>query len=335
MPNPVLVEIYRNGILESFHRAAVIVMNADGETILQLGDCNTPVFPRSAVKAIQALPLVESGAADTFGLGEREIAIACSSHSGQPAHIDVVRQMLKSAGVSEDNLECGGHWSFVPAVLREQAGLFSDKPSAIWNNCSGKHAGFLCTAAHLGWQLSNYTSREHAIQQEVRNVLESVTGSIHGLDVCGTDGCSIPTYAISLKAMALGFARMATGNGLEPQRAIAAKRILNACMNQPFFTAGDQRFCTKLMELGQGRIFGKTGAEGVYCAAIPELGFGIAIKCDDGATRGSEAITAATLSHVMPVDNPLKNQLKSLANYSLQNWMGRNVGAVKTRLIQD
>src|SRR5690606_8352502 len=133
-----------------------------------------------------------------------------------------------------------------------------------------------------------------------REALESVTGAAHDVDVCGTDGCSIPTYAVPLRNLALGFARMATGNGLSRERAAAARRIFAACMAEPFYVAGTGRADTDMMEAGRGRIFTKTGAEGVFCAAIPELGFGIAIKCDDGATRASEVMIAETLAKLLP-----------------------------------
>ncbi len=332
MTNPVLVEVTRGNLVESRHRGSICVVDGDGKPVLEIGNVTKPVFPRSAIKAVQALPLVESGAADAYGFGDAELSLACASHSGEQGHIDRARSMLSRAGRSESDLECGGHWSSQQPVLIEQARQFSTTPGAICNNCSGKHSGFICTAAHQGIDPAGYIKPEHAVMGAVRDALEDVTGVAHGVDTCGTDGCSIPTYAIPLKNMAHGFAKMATGTGLEPTRAKAGKRLLNACMAAPFYMAGTNRFCTRLMEAGKGRLFGKTGAEGVFCGAIPELGLGIALKCDDGATRGSEAMMVAIMAHLIPHDDPLHNALNELANIELKNWNKFSVGHVRTTL---
>lgn len=327
MTNPVLVEVLRGTLVESRHRGAVCVVDGDGRTMLEIGDVEAPVFPRSAVKAIQALPLVESGAADALGLADDEIALACASHSGEPAHTELARAMLKKAGLDETALECGVH----PPRNQEAAAALARSgvaPSALHNNCSGKHAGFLCTCRHAGYDHRGYVAYGHPVQELVREAMQSVTGAPHAVDMCGTDGCSIPTYAVPLKSLAAGFARMATGAGLAPERAKAAKRILAACTANAYFVAGTGRLDTKIMELASGRIFVKTGAEGVYCGAVPELGLGIALKCDDGAGRASEAMIAAALAKVLGSD-PLRARLASLADYPLFNWRGITVGRIR------
>ena len=327
MTNPVLVEVTRGHIVESVHRGAVAVFDADGVEITAIGDIDKPVFPRSAVKAIQALPLVESGAADAFGLGAREIAMACASHSGEPAHADFAAAMLGKAGLDVGALECGAHWpTSQTAALALAAG---GQPSALHNNCSGKHAGFLCTCRHLGIDHRGYVGAGHGEQKLVREAMEAVTGAAHGADVCGVDGCSIPTYAVPLRNLATGFARMVTGRGLGPQRAAAARRIVEACMAEPFFVAGTDRADTRMMELGKGRVFTKTGAEGVFCAAIPEHGLGIALKCDDGATRAAESMVASVLAGLLKDDEELASGLRRIASPVLKNWNGIEVGAVR------
>ncbi len=331
-PNPVLVEVVRGPKVESVHRGAISVFDGDGKAVLSIGDVSAPVFPRSAIKAIQALPLVESGAADAFEFGNRELSLACSSHSGEDAHIALARDMLRRAGLDETCLECGGHWSSQAWVMRHQTTLYDDTPPAICNNCSGKHAGFVCTAAHQGIDPAGYIKPDHAIQKAINETLQAVTGAAHDQDICGTDGCSIPTYAIPLEAMAKGFARMASGVGFENERAKAARRLLNACMSEPFYMAGTKRFCTELMTLAQGRLFAKTGAEGVFCGAAPELGLGIALKCDDGGTRASEAMMAATFARLLDNDDPLQEGLANLSQYGLTNWNGITVGSITTTL---
>ena len=329
MTNPVLAEVLRGDQVESRHRGSLVVCDATGAKLMALGDVETPVFPRSAVKSIQALPFVESGAADAYGFGNRELALACASHNGEPEHAALAQSMLERAGLSEANMECGTHWP-----TRQQASLdlaaSGKKPNQLHNNCSGKHSGFLCTCAHQGIDETGYVKAEHRLQEMVRDAMESVTGAKHDPAHRGTDGCSIPTYAVPLQNLALGFARMATGEGLAPQRAAAAKRLFTACMAEPFLVAGTDRADTALMQAGTGRIMVKIGAEGVFCGAIPELGIGFALKCEDGAARAAEAIVARLLEILMRGDEDLAPKLKALANPIFKNWNGITVGGIRT-----
>jgi L-asparaginase II len=328
MSNPVFVEVLRGGVVESRHRGAVGVFDGDGRAVLRLGDTALPVFPRSAIKLIQALPLIESGAADAYGFGAAELSLACASHSGEPEHVALSKAMLARAGQSEATLECGAHWPVdqpVALALAEAGG----KPGPCHNNCSGKHAGFVCTAAHLGDEPAGYVRAGHAAQIRVRDAMAEVTGAAHMAEACGTDGCSIPTYAIALDAQARGFARMATGQGLGPVRAAAAHRLMQACMAEPFYMAGTKRFCTRLMQAAPGRVFAKVGAEGVYCAAIPELGLGIALKCDDGASRAAELMVAGVLAHVAHTVPEIAGPMAALARRTDTNWNGLTVGEAR------
>ncbi|MDX8469526.1 asparaginase [Mesorhizobium sp. VK23B] len=328
MANPVLVEVTRGAVVESAHRGAVSVFDADGKPVWEIGDTERPVFPRSAVKAIQALPLVESGAADAFGFGDRELALACASHSGEPAHVELARAMLAKAGLAKSALECGAHWpsSHDATITLARTG---NLPNALHNNCSGKHSGFLCTCVHAGIAHRGYVKAGHALQEMVRDAMQSVTGAAHDVDHCGTDGCSIPTYAVPLKSFALGFARMATGRGFAPERAKAAKRLLSACMAEPFLVAGTGKADLALMQAAPGRIFVKTGAEGVYCAAIPELGLGIALKCDDGASRAAEVMIAAVLAKLLRSDEAPAAKLNELARPPVESRIGAKVGSLR------
>lgn len=328
MNNPVLVEVLRGAVVESRHRGAAAVLDADGTVMARWGDIDQPVFPRSAVKAIQALPLVESGAADAYGFGDREIALACASHSGEPEHVQLAAAMLDKAGLAVDDLECGVHWSFRQDVAVAQARTI-DRPTAAHNNCSGKHAGFLCTCRHLDRDHRGYVALGHPAQDAVREAMEAVTGAVHSVDSCGTDGCSIPTYAVPLRSLALGFARLATGAGLGPERGRAARRIFSACMAEPFYVAGTGRADTRMMAAGKGRVFTKTGAEGVFCAAIPELGLGIALKCDDGADRASEVMVATVLALVLGEGDPLAQELRAMARPAITTRLGFEAGGLR------
>lgn len=328
MTNPVLVEVLRGTVVESVHRGAVSVFDGDGKPVWEVGDTAHAIFPRSAVKAIQALPFVESGAADAYGFGERELALACASHSGEPEHAELAGSMLARAGLDASALECGAHWPSRQAATVELARA-GGSPSALHNNCSGKHSGFLCTCAHAGIDHRGYVNADHVLQEMVRGAMEDVTGAAHTADHRGTDGCSIPTYAVPLRDLAHGFARMVTGNGLGPQRAKAAKRLMSACMAEPFLVSGTDREDAALMNAAPGRIFVKIGAEGVYCAALPDLGLGIALKCDDGASRAAETMIAAVLAKLLSKDEALSPDLGKLANPILKNWNGIAVASLR------
>lgn len=328
MANPVLVEVLRGAVVESAHRGAVAVLDGDGRTVLEIGNTAHPVFPRSAVKAIQALPLVESGAADAYGFGNRELALACASHSGEPEHVELATAMLAKAGLDVNALECGTHWPSshdATVALARQGGA----PNALHNNCSGKHSGFLCVCCHAGIDHRGYVTAGHALQEMVRDAMQAVTGAAHDAAHQATDGCSIPTYAVPLRSFALGFARMATGNGLGPERARAARRLLGACMAEPFLVAGSGRADVALMQTAPGRIFVKVGAEGVYCAALPELGFGIALKCDDGAARAAEVMVAAVLAKLLGGDADVSARLAEQANPAIESRVGAIVGGMR------
>jgi L-asparaginase II len=328
MKNPVLVEVLRGGQVESRHTGAVAVVDANGRALLTIGDVEQPVFPRSAVKSIQALPLVESGAADAYGFGRKELALACASHSGEGAHVSLASAMLGKAGFGEADLECGAHWPLsqdaMSALAREVG-----KPSQLHNNCSGKHSGFLCACRHMRINHPGYIGPDHPYQQQIAATMAEVTGAAHDERNRGIDGCSIPTYAVPIRNLALGMARMATGKGLSADRAEAARRLFGACMAEPFFVSGTGKPDVRLMQAAPGRIFVKTGAEGVYCAAVPELGLGIALKCDDGQGRASEVAVASILAKLFDQDSSVRGNLAPLTGPQLHNWRGKHVGGLR------
>ncbi|WP_243375223.1 asparaginase [Microvirga solisilvae] len=328
MDNPFLVEVSRGRLVESRHRGSVSVVDADGATVLSLGDVDRRVFPRSAVKALQALPLIQSGAADKYGLTDEEIALACASHSGEPEHVRVAASMLAKAGQDAGCLECGAHWPMGEAANRDLAAQ-GGQPNALHNNCSGKHAGFICLACSTGEDPKGYVSADHPVQRMVRESLEDVTGACHTPDKSGIDGCSIPTYAIRLPSLAFGFARFGTGSGLSADAKAAAERIRKAVAAHPFMVAGTGRFDTKLMEVLKERAFVKVGAEGVYCATFPELGYGIALKADDGNARAAEAMMAGLVLRFLPLSDEERAAVEVLAQPVFKNWNGIEVGGIR------
>jgi L-asparaginase II len=304
-----------------------VVTEPDGCVVFSIGDVDRPVYPRSAIKALQALPLIESGAADRFGFGDEELALACASHGGEPAHIEGVTRMLSRAGFDWSALECGAHWPTHQASARALARA-GELPSALHNNCSGKHAGFLCTACAIGCEPNGYTAATHPIQREVKAAIENVAG-MRIDDEPAIDGCSVPTWAMPLTNLARAFACLGTGRYLAPQRAQAARRLRKACATKPWFVAGHDRFCTEVMDHFGERVFVKTGAEGVYCAALPEQGLGVAVKCDDGAGRAAETLTAALVARLIKCEERDRALLDRLMNRTMCNWNGIVIGAMR------
>jgi L-asparaginase II len=285
------------------------------------------VYPRSAIKALQALPLVESGAADRYGFGAEELALACASHGGEPDHVATATRMLARAGLDASALKCGAHWPIHQASAQALA-RSGAVATALHNNCSGKHAGFLCLACALEADRRSYFEPGHRVQREVKATIENLAGTALGQDVCAIDGCSVPTWAMPLAALARAFARFGTGHGLAPVRAQAAARLRAACAEKPWYVAGTGRFCTEIMQALGARLFVKTGAEGVFCAALPEQGLGIAIKCDDGASRAAEVVMAATIARFLNSDVD-RAALARFVRPSLRNWNGIVVGELR------
>ena len=333
--NPVLVEALRGGVAESLHRGAFAVLDADGGVLQAVGDIEHPVFPRSAVKVLQALPLVESGGADALGLSDAELALACASHGGEPRHAETSASMLAKAGVDLNALECGAHWPYNDAATKALARA-ERQPSALHNNCSGKHAGFVCLGCHMARGadrrafISGYVKPDHAVMREVTAALQATTGWNLADTPVGTDGCSIPTYAIPLRHLAHAFARVATGNGLRPGHAKAAARLRAAVARAPQMVAGTGRFDSRVMERFGERIFCKVGAEGMYCAALPERGLGIAIKMDDGNNaRASEVVMAALIAQLLPLSDEDALFMRAFSDVALTNWNGIEVGRLR------
>ncbi len=322
MPNPILVELTRGPFVECVHTGAIAVARPNGEMVVSLGDVKRPVFPRSAVKAFQCLPLIETGAADRFEFGDREIAIACASHSGTAAHASLAADMLRRAGLDHTALGCGAHEPTQEAAARLLAASGA-KPTALHNNCSGKHAGMCACAVHNKEEPAGYWLPDHPVQQRVAAVLRDYTGEALGADVRGTDGCSLPNWAIPTASLARAFACFITAEGPGKAHRAASTRIAKAAWAAPDMIAGPNRLDTVVMSKVPGRVFMKTGAEGVYCGAFPDLGLGFAIKIDDGAKRASEAVTMALLERVIPA-------VKGLGTPAVTtNWRGMSVGTTR------
>jgi len=323
---PTLVEVTRGDYVESRHRGSVAVVDVYGSLILSLGAVADPIYPRSAVKPIQALPLVESGAADEFALSTEALALACASHSGEPQHVEMVARTLARLDLDLTSLECGAHWPLdelsTRALVRE-----ASQPTALHNNCSGKHAGFLCVARAMGLNCRGYIDTAHPVQQQVKSAIEYMTGI--KLEISAIDGCSIPTFMMPLKSLAYAFARLGTGFKLPPERAKAVNRLLTACFDHPWYFGGTNRFCTEIIGKLAPRVFVKMGAEGIFAATFPELGLGVAVKCEDGGLRAAEVIMAALIARFLPLQESELDSIERFIRPQIFTWNKRSTGVVR------
>jgi len=309
---PITVELRRAGMVESRHTVHAAVADPSGAVVRSWGDEDWPTFPRSAVKPLQALPLVESGAADAFGLGERELALACASHRGEAGHVAAVEAWLERIGCAVDDLECGVETG---RVARASA-----------NNCSGKHAGFLTIARHLDVDPAGYVRADHHVQRLVCEALAETTGTAPGGAPAGVDGCGIPAPRMPLRAVATGAAGLARPDaaGWSPDRTSAARRLTAAMVAEPWYVGGTGRLCTDLLDAAGGDVVVKFGAEGVQLAALPGLGLGVAVKVESGDVPASEVALGHVLAALDAIDGDVDERVFG-PRRQRRNWSGTHV----------
>lgn len=326
--SPVLVVVTRGGVVESRHRGRFVVVDAAGGVVDHEGDIDEPVFPRSAIKAIQAIPLVETGAADAFDVSPAELALACASHNGEPSQTGAVLAWLGRLGLGEADLECGPH---APghAASAEDLARHGRAPTRVHNNCSGKHTGFLTVAKRLGVPTAGYSRAEHAVQRHVAEAIRDLTGTDPATAPAGIDGCGVPTWGLPLQGLAFAMARLADPSGLAPERCRAIERIRAAIAAHPMMIAGTGRLCTAVIAETKGAVVVKTGAEGVYTALVPALGLGFALKIDDGASRASEVAILGLLRRHGALDGNAARRLARFATPTLSNTQARRVGDIR------
>jgi L-asparaginase II len=332
MSKPVVIEVTRGPLVESRHEGVAAVVKPDGTVVGSWGDIDARILPRSANKPIQAMAFVESGAVEKFGLGDEHISLACASHLGEKRHVDTVRSWLNKVGLSEADLECGVHpprlQSSIEALVRDNA-----RPTPAFNNCSGKHTGFLTTAVTYGEPTRGYIKYDHPVQRRLRTVMSDLCGSNADDFAYGTDGCGIPTLATPVRLLARAMASMAEPSRLSNKHAEAAGRIRRAMNAEPFMMAGTGSFGTRINEALPGVVQVKGGAEGVFCGMLPTLGLGIALKMWDGAGRAAEVAMATLLGHlgVLPGERreellrpPVKNVVGLLVGEmrASKGWLG-------------
>jgi L-asparaginase II len=326
--NPVLVEVTRGSMVESRHRGAVAVLDPKGKVIEAIGDIDRPIFPRSAIKPLQTLLLIESGAADHFGLTDEHLTLASASHNGEPMHVERVTAWLARLWLGVDDLECGVqmplHGPSAEALTRA-----GHMPTAAHNNCSGKHAGFLSVCVHKGWPTKGYIRPDHPVQQALLRLFEELADTSLAASPRGVDGCGIPVFGYTLRQMALALARLAEPSSLEPARADAARRVLAAVPKNPLLIAGTGRFDSNVLSAVGHDLVLKGGAEGVHAAALPARGIGIALKIDDGAGRASQIAMGTALMRHAGLTSIQAEALAACFVQPLKNWTGTHVGDVR------
>ena len=318
---PLAVTVHRGSLPESTHRVHAVVADAAGTVAGSWGDAGRLTVLRSAAKPFQALPLVAEGAADGLGISGEEIALCCGSHNSEEAHLAAARSLLAKAGAAESRLVCGPH----PPLRRERArelAAAGTPLTPIMSNCSGKHAGMLALSAFNGWPLKGYARPAHPVQLRMRRELARWVRCDPGAIPSAVDGCGVPTFAVPLRDLAAGMARLAVAAA----EGGAAGRVVRAMVRHPFMVAGTGRLCTRLIEAEGGRVIAKTGAEGVYAAADLERGLGVALKVEDGSRRAAPPALLEVLKRSGILCESAGRALAAFARPTVTNTLGEVVG---------
>lgn len=328
-------EVLRGPLVESLHLGAIAVVDRDGNLLFHHGDPDYVTFMRSSAKPFQAMPFVEAGGLDFYGLNEKELALICASHAGTKKHVTIARAIQSKIGIDEKQLLCGTHLPF-DVKARDQL-IASGKPSTSnHSDCSGKHSGMLGFARMMGWPTVNYVDPEHPVQKRILSNLAEMLRIEPGSITLGIDGCSVPTFAVPLRNAATGYARLVDSSDLPEKTARACSSIFKAMTTEPFMVSGPGRFDTVLMKAVEGRLVAKGGAEGFQGIGIPpgvlepgSPGIGIALKILDGGSRARlvGAVALAILDQLGVLTKTEKEELVEYGpSYPLRNWRGILIG---------
>lgn len=322
----------RGGIRESSHYGVVVAVNAAGEIVGAAGDPDDVIFFRSSAKPFQAIPVIESGAADAFGFTPAELALCCASHAATPDHQRQVAAMLGKIGLAVGDLQCGCPLTIDDAEsARIVLGLTERTP--LQCDCSGKHTGMLATIVHEGMSQDDYLEPDHPLQQRILQIMATFMRMPTHEIVIGTDGCSLPTFGAPVRAFATAFAALAaperTPVGAGREHAVALNRLRQAMTAHPVNVSGEGELVADLMDVSEGRIAAKSGAEGLICLAVPERELGIAIRVADGSFRAHPAITVAALEQLDILDAPVRQEILRRHSPELRNHNGRLVGEIE------
>lgn len=327
--NPVLVEFIRGDLVENRHRGSYVVVDSQSDLIAATGHFRNNIYARSALKPIQVLAMLESGAADQYQVNEEEIALACASHNGEAQHANLVKSWLTRMGMDEADLECGIH----APMGRDSAKALAEKgekPTAFHNACSGKHAGLLTLTKHLGASLKGYTAFDHPTQTAVNHIIAEMTGADIALAPRGVDGCHIPVIGTELRGLAVAMARLVDPKGLRESLQRSCERVVASMQNHPTLIAGTGRFCTDIIQKTKGEVVVKMGADGVFSAAVPKRKWGIALKIDDGNLKAAEVALVSLLHRLQIIQN--KADFTNYLEMPIHNWNRQIVGRIQSAI---
>jgi L-asparaginase II len=336
MDAPILAKVIRGETVESVHRGHIVAIDGSGQVLFELGDPEMVTFFRSACKPFQAMPLVTNGAADAFGFSDDEIALACASHSGEPFHVEIAARMLQKIGLTESDLQCGTH---LPFSEKESERLLraNDEITQLHNNCSGKHAGMLATAKHLGSEIKTYLSPEHPVQQQILSTIATLCEIPKEKIEIGIDGCCAPNFAVPLNRMARSFLNLIAPPGDFADEVVrsASARIVSSMVKYPELIGGSERLDTILMQAAPGKMISKVGADGVWlCGILPggkfPKGAAIALKVEDGDDKRARPVAAIDILKRIGILSP--DDLPELSPMALKNRNGDTVGKVESAL---
>jgi L-asparaginase II len=292
--NPILVEVYRENVLESFHRGVICVVNAENEVIFKAGDIHQLCYPRSAMKLFQTIPLLTNGGMEKFGLTLEELAVMCGSHNAETEHLRVVESILYKIGLSKESLNCGPQY---PSSRKDANALIQSKtkPHHIHNNCSGKHAGMLAACVLMGWPTEGYIDPKHPLQQAIKEVCSVMYEYPKEQMITALDGCSAPIFSVPVYNQAIGYKNLVANNNLPQNIQDACKLIVDAMTHYPFMVAGTGRYCSDMLNITAPTVIGKTGAEGIFCMTFTQQQLGVCIKIDDGKMQPQYNVAEAML----------------------------------------
>lgn len=333
-----LIALTRGELVESIHYGAFVVVDRQGRVVASMGNQETLTYPRSSMKPLQALPFIERNGDQYFDLNPREVAIICASHSGTDTHVEVLKTMHQKIGIGLNDLMCGIHWPSdkkTSEVMRKRG----EEPNSYRHNCSGKHTGMLAHAKMRSLPLENYLSMDHPVQQTILKTIAEMCGIESEHIPIGVDGCSAPVFAIPLRSFAMGITRLCDPEDLDDRRAAACKRITHAMSSFPDMVAGPGRFDTVLMNLMQGKVVAKAGAEGYQCIGVLPNAFGedspalgIAIKLSDGdlTRRAINCVSVSILNALGLFGEGEFEKLVPFGPKPLKNWREIVVGEMKT-----
>ncbi len=327
----VLVHVTRDGVVESRHQASLAIADVAGRLLAEGGSPERLAFWRSAAKPVQLLPLAAAGGVAHFRLTESELAVMAASHSGETIHIRAVQSILQKIGLGEEHLRCGAH----PPMDKPAAAALvkaGEMPRAIHCNCSGKHAALLALAVLRHWPTSGYMAPDHPVQQEIMQTVAAMSGIPASVIHLGVDGCGVPTYLLSLQAMATAYARLAGPTHIPADLAAAAEVVTTAMRRYPHMTGGTGRLGTSLMAATGGRIIAKSGAEGVFCVGWPACGLGLAMKIDDGAARAVAPLVIEILYRMGALTGEEVGSLADLRRPEVRSFAGRSVGSLEVEI---